>query len=1320
MSKKQTYRSGLGKLISFLIACLLIASLVPLASGYANSLESNEEETLLVMGLELEEGAPSESPVPEGINEEELLGTQDLEEGTLGETPREGAVGDAAPAGDPAIEGSFESNSPNEMTQDANGYGPGLGLKDGQLELITGLPGIPPLNGPSNSPSGEPSSDPLDSTTESPEGNPGGEAFSPIMPLSPEPLPTDVIDGSSDTTITTSGGIYSVLAGNSNKTIIVNNATCTLVLHGVNRANGFSTLRILGSSNVTLYLVEGKVNSFTTTNDNGVNPEHAAGIVVESGSTLTISGPGTLQATGRVRGAGIGGSTTASNANVACGTIIINSGTVTATGGQYGAGIGGSGHAGSGGKVTINGGKVQATGGQYGAGIGGGQNGSGDTVLINGGEVSAQGGIFAAGIGGGYHGASGGTITINSGATGAVTAIGGSNGGAGIGGGQVGGGGTITIHSGTVVATGGSGGGAGIGGGGAPTSPSGSRGGAGGNITINGGHITASAGAGGAAGIGGGMHAPNNTVIITGGTVVASGSPVGTGGGSGIGGGGGNTGNLAPGGNIYISGGTITTRAFGSSSSIGGGFNSPGQYIEISGGIIDARTTSAGTGIGAGGGSSCGIINISGGLIYAKGSNQAAGIGAGMNPTSTGTINISGGIIKAECESPTSSGVGGGTDSTVAVSISGGSVYSANSLNMIRVNFSPKNGSALGNRLVYMIGVEVKNEHGLLPNTDISVFVEGGIGGAPDYNYRATSNELGIAYLWLPAGTHDFVMYSAEYGTYLDYRMQVTVPSDPTQYDPKTNIGEIILSSGRPEWSLSGIDSQVKAYGNATLHVDINHNNLPSNGDKRAIVDVRWYRESLEDPQNSQTSFGAGYSAASSGNKGIGGSGQTLDLSSNSSTHVHEYTMDIDRNGRYWIQIHYKGANTGRDIVHVTYIDISNVYTPVNVFVQDWSIRTNSAIKPYTKLVLEQGAPYGMPFDFDGTTLLEDPPLGFDQITYTRNASVAAPTWSMIVPVGPFEATPLDASSAQIILDAGVYENEDQTVNSSLTNKYYTVHYGIADSWHVVTTHYIDDSGTEIGTPSSKEHYVQEGHSFSLAAWGGIPSIADYTFENWKIGSGATLQNNSSIEVANITEETDINLIYYGQSSLTISHLVTGPYSNSSKEFIYTVYFVNNYLAPLAAGTELSILGSSLPNSNIAAPASGVLVLNDQGSATFGLKHGQSLEILGLSLGSHLRIVAENDLNYVITFKDSIASATEEGHDTGGLDGSFRPMTANRIFDFSNTRKEVVEAGITLGDFEIFILVPMTISATVLTILATRRLRIANRREGCNYERHTI
>lgn len=148
-----------------------------------------------------------------------------------------------------------------------------------------------------------------------------------------------------------------------------------------------SNVNIETTSNAAVS-VSGNVELVITgTNTLRSGTDHAGVEKADDDGTLTISGPGTLEAYGGYSGAGIG-----SRANNNVRNIVINGGTITAEcTGDDGAGIGG-GHSGKAENIRINGGVVTATGGEWGFGIGSGYNEYSllpTTITITGGTVKA-------------------------------------------------------------------------------------------------------------------------------------------------------------------------------------------------------------------------------------------------------------------------------------------------------------------------------------------------------------------------------------------------------------------------------------------------------------------------------------------------------------------------------------------------------------------------------------------------------------------------------------------------------------------------------------------------------------------------------------------------------------------------------------------------------------------------------------------------------------------------------------------------------------------------------------------------------------------
>jgi uncharacterized repeat protein (TIGR02543 family) len=354
---------------------------------------------------------------------------------------------------------------------------------------------------------------------------------------------------------------------------------------------------------------------------------------------------------------------------------------------------------------------------------------------VSAGTLTAQGHEYAAGIGGGADYEACGTISIGGNAQ--VVARG-SNYGAGIGsGGNTGaGGGTVSIGGNAQVAATGGLYAAGIGGGSA---------GNGGTISIGGSAKVTANGGGNGAGIGGGRYqyggGSGGTISIGGSAQVAA-----TGNNSaGIGGGyGGSGGTISIGGNAQVAatgGGSV-------SAGIGGGWYGSGGTITISGGIVFART-SGGSGAGIGGGGSTragGKITISGGFVIAQNANSAVpDIGASEGYT------------------------GEWNDDTNSVTITGGSVYAANT------NIYPAPRDASGVTPVYPLYTPATLAQKTISVTSPVVYTAKAIGksaarflvtglctasGAVQFPAEAVTGFDGLfptaisATLWLPADTY--------------------------------------------------------------------------------------------------------------------------------------------------------------------------------------------------------------------------------------------------------------------------------------------------------------------------------------------------------------------------------------------------------------------------------------------------------------------------------------------------------------------------------------------------------------------------------------
>lgn len=205
---------------------------------------------------------------------------------------------------------------------------------------------------------------------------------------------------SADTNVTLNDGdIVKGTGGSATHITIADGATVTIVgLNNTSINNAYETafagIECLGNAHIILV------------GSNGVKGVYRhAGISVPENKTLTISGSGSLTATGNGGAAGIGG-----NLGLSCGNISITGGIITAVGSDRAAGIGcgdASLHAASCGNISISGSAhVMATGGDDASGIGSGfalgnSNTCGAITIASSAYVTATGGNYAAGIGSG-------------------------------------------------------------------------------------------------------------------------------------------------------------------------------------------------------------------------------------------------------------------------------------------------------------------------------------------------------------------------------------------------------------------------------------------------------------------------------------------------------------------------------------------------------------------------------------------------------------------------------------------------------------------------------------------------------------------------------------------------------------------------------------------------------------------------------------------------------------------------------------------------------------------------------------------------------
>jgi hypothetical protein len=328
--------------------------------------------------------------------------------------------------------------------------------------------------------------------------------------------------------------------------------------------------------------------------------------------------------------------------------------------------------------------------------------------------------------------------------------------------------------------------------------------------------------------------------------ISGSGSLDATGGGSGASIGGSSGG---AGGNITISGGTVTANSFWGAG-IGGGVGGAGGNITISGGTVTATGGQRGAGIGGGDGGAGGTISITGGTITAESWSSGAGVGGGRDGAG-GTISITGGMVTAN-----SIGGAGGTITT----ISGNAVIFASSIqpalptgvNMrAAIIFIGNNGTMYGNvtlqqnitiptgRILTISSgqiLTIPSDRTLTNNGAIIIENGGSIRGIVSGNLPVAGNSLtisgGSAYTYTRG-----VLTITGNGTYtIDKRSGVSTTAERIVVSPGVTAN--ITLNVNIDLSSSGVVGSAFDMTGATVNLTLVGNNVLRSSGNRAGLEV--------------------------------------------------------------------------------------------------------------------------------------------------------------------------------------------------------------------------------------------------------------------------------------------------------------------------------------------------------------------------------------------------------------------------------------------------------------------------------------------------
>ena len=189
-------------------------------------------------------------------------------------------------------------------------------------------------------------------------------------------------------------------------------------------------------------------------------------------------------------------------------------------------------------------------------------------------------------------------------------------------------------------------------------------------------------------------------------------------------------------------------------------------------------------------------------------------------------------------------------------------------------------------------------------------------------------------------------------------------------------------------------------------------------------------------------------------------------------------------------------------------------------------------------------------------------------------------------------------------------------------------------------------------------------------------------------------------------------------ASLTVSKTVTGDMGDRDKEFTFQITLKN------AAGNALTgtyrYAGATVAGvSGVTAPANGTLTVNADGTATFGLKHGQSITIYGLPADSQYEILETDAQADGYTTNVTVNGGTPATAYSTGL----KSLTGKGdSVAFENSRDQVPVTGVLLDHWPWLMAAGVCLAggAALMVLRSVRRVqgRPAGKRLSSKREKH--
>ena len=168
-------------------------------------------------------------------------------------------------------------------------------------------------------------------------------------------------------------------------------------------------------------------------------------------------------------------------------------------------------------------------------------------------------------------------------------------------------------------------------------------------------------------------------------------------------------------------------------------------------------------------------------------------------------------------------------------------------------------------------------------------------------------------------------------------------------------------------------------------------------------------------------------------------------------------------------------------------------------------------------------------------------------------------------------------------------------------------------------------------------------------------------------------------------------------TTLAITKLVTGEMGDMTRDFNFTMYLFDAEGSPLPAGRQLPFSFSTQDAAEVARDPDGVFAVAEDGSISLAIAHGQTIAIASLPAEASVRIVEEEDLEYLTSYAFNAEKEVNRGNDTGII-----ALEGLQSVQFENNKEMLVFTGLDLVSDSSLVFLVCVASVAAAGLLASK------------------